>query len=240
MINYEELDDLSKLAIAYKTDKSPQGHNYTPFYDSFLKDNRDSYTNVLEIGVWHNGSIMMWHDYFKNARIHGIDVLFKDMIHVNFRDRVKFYYCDQGNANDLGHVLAHNEFDMIVDDGSHKQSHQMTSLFQLFPMLKDGGYYIIEDIYNGKLWDQGYGVPVKDSLVGTTINLLNLIGDDQPINPNNFDFDTSQNWSKKDAIDYLLKWVSEIKLYEGNMIFGTDHEGNDIRSMTAVIKKKGE
>ena len=37
-------------------------------------------------------------------------------------------------------------FDVIIDDGSHKPSDQIKSFEILWPMLSDGGLYIIEDV----------------------------------------------------------------------------------------------
>jgi hypothetical protein len=37
-------------------------------------------------------------------------------------------------------------FDIIIDDGSHRVWHVLASFEVLFPLLKDGGIYVIEDI----------------------------------------------------------------------------------------------
>ena len=42
-----------------------------------------------------------------------------------------------------------NKFDVIIDDGSHESEHILTSLKTLFPRLKTGGYYFIEDLHAG-------------------------------------------------------------------------------------------
>ena len=39
------------------------------------------------------------------------------------------------------------EFDVIIDDGSHRPMHQQISLVSLYPHLKPGGQYIIEDLH---------------------------------------------------------------------------------------------
>jgi hypothetical protein len=38
------------------------------------------------------------------------------------------------------------DFDFILEDGSHIHEHQMISLASLFKYVKSGGYYILEDI----------------------------------------------------------------------------------------------
>jgi len=42
--------------------------------------------------------------------------------------------------------LSHGPFDIILDDGSHITSHQKQSFETLFPGLKSGGFYIVEDV----------------------------------------------------------------------------------------------
>jgi len=37
-------------------------------------------------------------------------------------------------------------FDIIVDDASHASFHQQLTMLRLFPLLKAGGFYIIEDL----------------------------------------------------------------------------------------------
>ena len=38
-------------------------------------------------------------------------------------------------------------FDIIIDDGSHYSPHQQKTLGYLFPKLKAGGLFIIEDLH---------------------------------------------------------------------------------------------
>jgi len=52
-------------------------------------------------------------------------------------------------------------FDVVVDDGSHMNAHQIFSFRQLFDAVKDGGLYFIEDVQtsfwpgmvSGIIWD---------------------------------------------------------------------------------------
>ena len=47
--------------------------------------------------------------------------------------------------NEIGDI----KFDIIIDDGSHFAVDQLNTLQNLYPLVKDGGYYIIEDITVG-------------------------------------------------------------------------------------------
>jgi demethylmacrocin O-methyltransferase len=62
------------------------------------------------------------------------------------RKRVKVFHGSQGDNVFLQRV-AHESgmFDIIVDDGSHINEHQIETFKVLFPFLKDDGIYVIED-----------------------------------------------------------------------------------------------
>ena len=68
------------------------------------------------------------------------------------------------------------DFDIILDDGGHKMDQQITSFRVLFPILKSGGVYIIEDLGTSYLLEWGgYGTkpnpktgPWTDHIIFTT------------------------------------------------------------------------
>jgi hypothetical protein len=172
-----ELDRLSLTDIANLegTDKGTVGpspewpaHNYTDVYEAYLAPLRHQPITILEIGLgvpgdsWEariahgrnqggGGSVRMWYGYFPHAQIYGADI--NPAQHLD-NDRIQTFVLDQGDPeaiatflNEIGDV----EFDLIVDDGSHKPDHQQVSLGCLFPRLRSGGLYIIEDLLkNGK------------------------------------------------------------------------------------------
>ena len=76
--------------------------------------------------------------------------------------------CDSTNAeNCRAWIEAHPElaFDIIVDDASHWNEQQPATLRQLFPLVKPGGYYVIEDV-------------VPDSLVSRELQRVHeIVGD---------------------------------------------------------------
>jgi len=68
-------------------------------------------------------------------------------------DRTKGFVADQRSLEDLNKSFGYfncNEFDFILDDGQHYMEHQQKSLGLLFPTVKSGGYYIIEDVIDQK------------------------------------------------------------------------------------------
>jgi hypothetical protein len=158
---------LCKIALKYGTDKCPQiAHSYTPFYYELLRDKRDSFKKILELGIgyiWrgnrayyqHGASLYMWREFFPNAHIYGADILPETLFGA---DRITTFYCDETKEKDLKSLIEKtgSDIDLFVDDGSHKTSHQIFTARTLMPLLKEDVIYIIEDV--------GYPREVKKAL----------------------------------------------------------------------------
>jgi len=138
-------DLLYPLAVKYNTDKGSM-HQYTKFYSGLFK--REAVKRVLEIGIKEGGSLRMWKEWFPKASVIGIDCC-SDCLFTE--ERIKTYWADQGNRQQLRDLPLGKDFDLIVDDGSHRLPDQIASLSVLFPLLRQGGYYVIEDIGDEKL-----------------------------------------------------------------------------------------
>jgi hypothetical protein len=138
---------LDQIGLKYKTDKASNGHNYLSYYEMFFRDYKDKDINLLEIGIWEGSSLKMWAEYFKNGIITGFDIDEKEQYRT---ERINTFKGDQFNTLDLENVSKkHGEFSIIVDDGSHECHHQIKSFYTLFPLLKSGGLYCIEDLLCG-------------------------------------------------------------------------------------------
>ena len=142
-------DTLTGLARVYKTDKWGK-HYYTDIYEQWLRPMRYKSIRLLEIGVGGvtkpdrgGNSLRMWKRFFPKGIITGIDLYDKQRL---AELRMHIYQGDQSDENFLHEVnRKEGPFDVIIDDGSHMQSHVVKSLEVLYPLLKSGGIYIIED-----------------------------------------------------------------------------------------------
>lgn len=134
---------LHDLALKYGSDKAD--HGYCPFYEKHLPHNP---RKILEIGVKDGASIQMWHEYYPNAEIHGLDLFSeksaKEILDCYFSetDKITFH---TGNQCDwlLLEQLRKYDFDVIIDDGSHNSRDQLITFAGLF----NGKHYFIEDIH---------------------------------------------------------------------------------------------
>ena len=140
-------NDFYNLGVKYRTDKITY-HRYDLIYPSFISELRNKEIKMLEIGLGTFAddtgySRNMWKEYFPSATVFVMD------INHEFEDGVgKVFRGDQSNINDLENISNKIKIvDFIIDDGSHHPEHQIKTFEFLFNKnLKNGGYYIIEDI----------------------------------------------------------------------------------------------
>ena len=139
------MTELCDLALEYGVDKTPQlGHSYTPYYHELFKDKKDSIKKVLEIGIQAGASLFMWRDYFPNAEIYGIDIQSTKLDFI----RIHCFQYDQSDAKQLQNFIdtVGGDFDLIIDDGSHRSDDQIFTANFLRKYLSPNGTYIIEDV----------------------------------------------------------------------------------------------
>lgn len=141
------LDEIGKKC---GTDKSSMIHNYTRVYEKYFESKRYQALKILEIGFYRGNSARMWHEYFPNAQLYFIDIdsYCYQCMH-GLSARAHLYMKDQANERQLRSFLQEvgGDFDIIIDDGGHTMRQQQISFIQLFPALKKGGMYIIEDLH---------------------------------------------------------------------------------------------
>lgn len=145
-INYKTL---TTIANRHKTDKGTiyfEAHGYTEIYSDFISSNCSS-CSLLEIGVWHGDSIRMWNEYNPNIDIYAID---NDPNVVNFLNKSEKFSLFIGNQSDNGllyQIINSNDIDYVIDDGSHNYYDILNSFSFIFPRLKKGSIYFIEDLH---------------------------------------------------------------------------------------------
>ncbi|MBM7775485.1 8-demethyl-8-alpha-L-rhamnosyltetracenomycin-C 2'-O-methyltransferase [Actinokineospora baliensis] len=158
---------LDRLAVLCGTDKWSALHHYTQHYEHHLSPQRDQMLRILEIGVGGNreahtggNSLRMWKHYFPRAIIYGIDIFDKRGVD---EARLATFRADQSHQDELIEVAqAIGQVDVIIDDGSHLSSHVIASFTTLFPYLRDGGLYFIEDLH-ASLWAPRFNGSGKDT-----------------------------------------------------------------------------
>jgi len=136
----------------YNTDKVTH-HEYHKYYEPVLKPFYNSHGSIIEIGLGTGVSLPMWKNLFKYAHIYGVDKEYEN----RGDDRHTIYKADQSKMNDLNNLkksLTDKNVFFINDDGSHIPEHQLLTFNTLFPIVAEGGFYIIEDIETS-YWTRG-------------------------------------------------------------------------------------
>jgi len=145
----------------YSTDKQRK-HGYLSYYEHYLSPLQNAEISLLEIGIARGGSIKLWNDYFSRAKIIGVDIsqenidkvaqkmgLEKTEIDNSFESSSSNVSLILANSMDRKALCGHfnpNQFDIIIDDGNHSLQSQILTFCYLYPFLKPGGLYFIEDI----------------------------------------------------------------------------------------------
>ena len=142
--------NLSRLGKIYGTDKVGK-HFYTNHYQSHFKAFKYKGINFLEIGVGGydkptvgGRSLRMWKRYFPFGKIYPLDIHEKSFLN---ESRIKIFQGSQVDEAFLNEVVSETgDLDIIIDDGSHVNEHVIKTFELLFPKLKKGGIYAVEDM----------------------------------------------------------------------------------------------
>jgi hypothetical protein len=154
------MSQLSSLFASHGSDKDRNG--YSSLYNALFLPLKDAPVTLLEVGVGTmipgvnssmkfympdsyqpGASLRAWRDFFQNGEIHGVDVapdcLFSE-------PRITTHLCDSTDPAACSAWAQRRSFDVVIDDGSHWGEHQLATLRNLWPSVKLGGYYVIEDV----------------------------------------------------------------------------------------------
>lgn len=141
---------LVKLADNSRTDKNTI-HSYLPLYDTLLKSKKDTAKNVLEVGIFSGGSIKLWHDYFTNATVYGLDISPIDKIWDGIKNNERIILHASTNAYDTNFFNVNFlnkgiKCDFMLDDGPHSLDSMLQFIKLYSQIMTDDGILIIEDV----------------------------------------------------------------------------------------------
>jgi len=153
--NYTHMT-LTELAKRYPTDKDFTHNYYTAVYEKYFNPIKDSAKLICEIGIggfsgdhgWIPGnSLKVFRDYFTNAAILGLDIVRHE--NIADLDRITLDWLDQSKRDLVIEYAAKlQDYDLILDDGSHNVYDQQITLAHFLKSLKSGGIYVLEDLHS--------------------------------------------------------------------------------------------
>ena len=194
---------LGRLAMFYGTDKGGD-HDYIPHYQMHFAAIRKGRLRVLEIGIGGyndpksgGASLRMWRAYFPNAQIIGVDLHEKSW---HREKRITTIQADQSDRESLRQLAeAITEVDIIIDDGSHVNSHVIATFETLFPLVRPGGFYAIEDTQTS-YWSEFGGNPESHDDPHTTMGYFRKLVDE--INRPEFRSTSGESSLVKDVVAF--------------------------------------
>ncbi|MFI6930340.1 hypothetical protein [Streptomyces sp. NPDC050287] len=173
-------DDLAELSLRLGSDKWGL-HFYTPLYERHFAPLRDRALTLLELGVGGfddpeagGGSLRLWRRYFHRALICGVDIADKS---VADGGRIRTFRGSQADPGFLDSLLDRTgPPDIVIDDGSHRSADVIASFRHLFPRLRPGGLYLVEDLQTS-YWPRYGGSSESLSSPVTSMGFLKELAD---------------------------------------------------------------
>lgn len=149
-------DDWISLADIYGLDRGTlhEGHRYMETYEKIFSKYSEECPTIIEIGIndsrFPGACLKFWDKVFHKMKYIGLDIT--DCSHlVHNKEKITIWKGDQNNSEDLKEMIQKNHLtssiDIVIDDGSHVSEHILTSFRTLYPEIKKGGLYIIEDLH---------------------------------------------------------------------------------------------
>lgn len=126
--------------------------------------------NIFELGIFKGGSVVLYNEMFNPRKFVAVDISTNRLPNLDnyLRDKTNvsaLFGVDQSDRKRLAGICA-EEFggqplDLVIDDASHFNFETRESFRELFPRLRPGGIYVIEDWawahWPGDLWQRDGG-----------------------------------------------------------------------------------
>jgi predicted O-methyltransferase YrrM len=218
LIDLDKVEEksLDKLFQFYGSDKgnffeagNTKGHGYSDFYVSQLNNLKDNKINILEIGSYAGSSAAAFVKYFSKANIFCLDINISNFKYKS--EKIHVYGIDIKNFSKVKKTLNKifqenhiNNFDIIIDDGSHNLKDILLSLNFFFKYLTNNGTFIIEDFKHPNYYQYNR-------------NLDHILVDEFLENVGNKKISNSSIFTEEDQI-YLINSVKNINIKKGNLI----------------------
>ena len=127
-------------------------------YDEFWARRPDFRAeSIVELGIWDGGSTALWFEVFQPQKLVAMDLMtrgdseyFRAFVRSrNIESRISTHWgVDQSDAAQVATIITKElsgPLDLVIDDASHMYEETKASFELLFPLVRPGGLYIIED-----------------------------------------------------------------------------------------------
>lgn len=199
---------------------SVKWNHYFEIYERYLEKFRGKPARYLEIGVFGGGSLDLMRKYLgEQAAIFGIDIDPQCARYEAHGHRI--FIGDQANQGFLKQCVKEaGELDIVVDDGGHTPTQQIISFIELFPALRNGGVYIVEDLH-ATFWpsyqDAAIGINFYDFARGLVEKLSLWHLDERSLA--RFRIDPDQRQGRMNVPNFATRSIFGIHFYNSMVVF---------------------
>jgi hypothetical protein len=148
----------------FQRHRGPQIHKWMHYFDVYhrhLKRFRGRPVVMVEFGVQYGGSAQMWREYLgPDAVVHGVDIdprckaWEQPGLHIHIGDQADRAFLRR-LVREIGPI------DIVIEDGGHHPDQQIATFEVVYPKVRPGGVFLIEDLHTS-YWPEyggGLGVP---------------------------------------------------------------------------------
>jgi hypothetical protein len=196
--------------------------HYFDAYHRHLQRFRGTACTLVEIGIYHGGSLQMWRDYLgPQARIVGVDVnprcreLAEPGIEVVIGDQA-----DPRFLADLRRQLP--RIDILIDDGGHTMVQQTVTFQYLFPHMDRHGVYLCEDMHTSYWREFGGGYRQPHTFIEFAKGLVDQLNAWHSKDPNSF------------APTPMTEAISSLHFYDSMLVIERSPRQPPARRMTGT------
>lgn len=160
--------------------------HYFDVYHRHFARFRGKPVTMVEIGIFHGGSLEMWRDYLgPQARIIGVDI--------NPRCKslegpgIEIMIGSQSDRAFLTELRTRvPKIDILIDDGGHHMHQQIITFEELYMSVAPDGVYLIEDLHTSYWQEYGGGYRHPFSFIEFSKHLIDQINAWHSRDPNSF------------------------------------------------------
>ena len=194
--------------------------HYFDIYHRHFEEYRNKPVTILEFGVFQGGSLQMWKKYFGNkARIIGVDI--NPKCKSLEEPGIEIYIGDQGDRKFLKRLMKNiGQVDVVIEDGGHMMNQQINTFEEVYPHVKDGGVFLIEDLHTSYWSDYAGGYRKASTFIEYAKDMMDEI----------------HAWHSKDTesfkITELTKSVKGFHVYDSIIVFDKGFVEPPVHRMT--------
>jgi hypothetical protein len=133
------------LRKAFDNERCGKKDFHAELYEKLFAPRIHDHIRMLEIGVWHGESLRVWKKFFDSLTLYGIDI--NSVADID--ESIATIFIGDASWPKFMHNVAKavKELDIVIDDGGHFSDDQQVAFEHLWPIVKKGGLYIVEDLW---------------------------------------------------------------------------------------------